>query len=72
MEFWEAMNPEARDQLMKAISPIVTELREFGLGRQTEPRVRPKTATSDEQDAMLDLVRIHDLFAIEWDEGKWR
>lgn len=91
MEFWEVMTPEARDLLMKAISPLVTELREFGLGSQAgcfEPPARqtpPASALSlltnvaattkprsAERDAMLDLARIHDLFVLEWEEGKWR
>jgi hypothetical protein len=98
MEFWEAMDPHSREQLMEAISPLVTELRDFGLGRDAtsvKPRSNPKAlvaAESEEnrlraamaeaaaslkpshveQDAMLDLARIHDLFVMEWDEGKWR
>ncbi len=98
MEFWEVMDPHSREQLLDAVSPLVTELRDFGLGRDAgsaKPRSNPQDlvpAESEEnglraamaeaaaslkpsraeQDAMLDLARIHDLFVMEWEEGKWR
>jgi hypothetical protein len=98
MEFWEVMDPHTREQLMEALSPLVTELRDFGLGRDpasVKPRWNPEALVATEsqedrlraamaeaaaslkpsnaeRDAMLDLARIHDLFVMEWDEGKWR